>query len=67
MAPMPCTLSLPKTLHPQELPHLPHPLLHLLHPPNKRRLAYGPSRTSVRLFCACNPNALAATLLRLNA
>jgi hypothetical protein len=67
MAPMPCILSLPKTLHPQELPPLPHPLLHLPHQPNKRRLAYGPSRTSVRLFCACNPNALAATLLRLNA
>ena len=64
---MPCILSLPKTPHPLEPLHLPRPLLHQPHPPNKRRFAYGPSRTSVRLFCACHPNALAATLLRLNA
>ena len=67
MAPMPCILSPPKRPHPLlPLPRLLSPL-HPLHQPNKRRLAYGPSRTLVRLFCACNPNALAATLLRLNA
>ena len=64
-----CILSLPKRLRPQQPlpPRLLHPPKHQQHLPNKRRFAYGPSRTSVRLFCACHPNALAATLLRLNA